>query len=173
MASHDARTRLALTYGTFDLFHIGHARLFQRIKARYDTLVVGVSTDAFNTVKGKESVMSFEDRMEVVRACRWVDGVLPETHWAQKEEDIRRLGADALVMGDDWEGAFDHFSHLCDVIYLPRTEAVSSSGLKASVLSQMERMRSRARYLESMTELSASRPISGTESGRRLSVRRP
>lgn len=155
--------RLAITYGTFDLFHIGHARLFQRIKARYGRLVVGVSTDAFNAVKGKEAVMPFRDRMEVVRACRWVDAVIPETHWGQKEDDIRRFRVDALVMGDDWQGAFDHFSSLCEVLYLPRTELVSSSHLKASVINQVERMRSRARYEKSLESLVA--PISAGRGG--------
>lgn len=145
--------RVAITYGTYDLFHIGHARLFQRIKARFGHLIVGVSTDAFNAQKGKEAVMPFRDRMEVVRACRWVDAVIPETHWGQKEEDIRGLQIDALVMGDDWLGTFDHLSGLCEVIYLPRTELVSSSHLKASVIDQMERLRSRDRHERSLRSL--------------------
>lgn len=146
------RLTTALTYGTFDLFHIGHARLFQRIKERFDRLIVAVSTDAFNEQKGKQSVMPYADRVEIVRACRWVDAVIPEIHWAQKADDIQRLGADALVMGDDWEGVFDHFSNLCEVVYLPRTQVVSSSQLKRSVAEQMARGQSRVRYLEGQSE---------------------
>jgi len=121
----------AITYGTFDLFHVGHVRLFQRIRQRYEFLIVGVSSDAFNAVKGKVSVMPHADRMELVRACRWVDLVIPETCWDQKERDIVEHGADAFVMGDDWLGKFDHLEHLCEVVYLPRTEGVSSSLLRS------------------------------------------
>lgn len=126
--------RVALTYGTYDLFHVGHVRLFQRIKQRFDRLVVAVSTDEFNAIKGKKSVVPFADRVELVRACRYVDEVIAENDWAQKESDIIRLGADALVMGDDWAGRFDHLGPLCDVLYLPRTEGVSSTELKADVV---------------------------------------
>lgn len=123
---------VALTYGTYDLFHIGHVRLFERIKQRYDRLIVAVSTDEFNALKGKQSVVPHADRVAMVAACRWVDEVIPETDWAQKERDIVTYGADAVVMGCDWTGRFDHLQPLCDVVYLPRTEGVSSSQLKAS-----------------------------------------
>lgn len=129
---------VALTYGTFDLFHIGHVRLFQRIKQRFDRLVVAVSTDEFNAVKGKKSVVPFADRAEMVRACRFVDEVIAETDWAQKAADIARHAADALVMGGDWEGRFDHLGSLCDVLYLPRTEGVSSTELKADVVAVLK-----------------------------------
>lgn len=133
--AHDTRRgTVALTYGTYDLFHIGHVRLFERIRQRYDRLVVAVSTDEFNAIKGKRSVVPYADRVEMVRACRWVDEVIPETDWAQKERDIVALGADAVVMGSDWEGRFDHLKPLCDVVYLPRTEGVSSTELKADVV---------------------------------------
>lgn len=125
---------LALTYGTFDLFHVGHVRLFQRIKQRFDRLVVAVSTDEFNALKGKRSVVPFADRVEMVRACRFVDEVIAEADWAQKEIDILQHAADALVMGDDWQGRFDHLGALCRVLYLARTEGVSSSELKAEVV---------------------------------------
>jgi cytidyltransferase-like protein len=84
--------RTAITYGTFDLFHIGHVRLLQRIKERFDFVIVAVSTDEFNALKGKKSVMSFDERMEVVKACRWVDLVIAETGWDQKERDIMVYG---------------------------------------------------------------------------------
>lgn len=124
----------ALTYGTYDLFHVGHLRLFERIKQRYDRLVVAVSTDEFNAIKGKQSVVPYADRVALVAACRYVDAVIPETDWAQKERDIVAQGADAVVMGSDWEGRFDHLKALCDVLYLPRTDGVSSTELKADVV---------------------------------------
>jgi len=121
---------VAITYGTFDLFHVGHVRLFQRIKQRYDRLIVAVSTDGFNALKGKQAVVPFEDRIELVRACRYVDLAIAEHDWAQKRNDIVTYGADAFVMGSDWEGRFDDLKDLCEVVYLPRTEGVSSSELK-------------------------------------------
>lgn len=126
---------VAITYGTFDLFHIGHVRLFERIKRRFGYLVVAVSTDEFNAVKGKRSVMPFADRLEMVKACRHVDFAIAEHGWDQKPSDIERFGAAAFVMGSDWEGRFDHLCALCEVIYLPRTEGVSSSDLKVAIRS--------------------------------------
>lgn len=125
---------VALTYGTYDLFHIGHVRLFERIKQRFDRLIVAVSTDEFNAIKGKQSVVPFADRLAMVQACRWVDEVIAESDWTQKERDIAAHGADAVVMGSDWAGRFDHLQPLCDVLYLPRTEGVSSTELKADVV---------------------------------------
>jgi glycerol-3-phosphate cytidylyltransferase len=129
IAKHHART--AITYGTFDLFHVGHVRLFRRIKEKYGHLIVAVSTDEFNTIKGKKSVMKFADRVELVRSCRWVDLVIAETSWEQKEQNIAYYSVDAFVMGDDWSGKFDYLSKLCEVIYMPRTEGVSSTMLRS------------------------------------------
>jgi glycerol-3-phosphate cytidylyltransferase len=134
--SHGHHT-VALTYGTYDLFHIGHVRLFERIKQRYDRLVVAVSTDEFNAIKGKACVVSFADRVAMVRACRHVDEVIAEETWQQKRRDIRAFGADALVMGSDWTDRFDEFKDACEVVYLPRTEGVSSTQLKADVVAQV------------------------------------
>lgn len=128
------RPTTALTYGTYDLFHIGHVRLFERIKQRYGKLIVAVSTDEFNAIKGKKSVVPFADRVAMVRACRYVDDVIPESDWAQKESDVLALSVDAVVMGSDWTGRFDELKALCDVVYLPRTEGVSSTELKAEVV---------------------------------------
>jgi len=125
---------VALTYGTFDLFHVGHVRLFERIRRRYDRLIVAVSTDEFNAGKGKQAVVPFADRVAVVQACRWVDAVIAETCWDQKSADVVAHGVDAFVMGDDWQGRFDFLKPLCDVVYLPRTEGVSSSLLKQQVV---------------------------------------
>jgi glycerol-3-phosphate cytidylyltransferase len=124
---------VAITYGTYDLMHVGHVRLFRRIKERFDFLIVAVSTDEFNAIKGKRSVVPFADRIEMVRACRYVDLAIPENDWAQKPKDIATYGADAFVMGSDWEGRFDELKSLCEVVYLPRTEGVSSSELKLAV----------------------------------------
>ena len=124
---------VAITYGTYDLFHIGHVNLFRRIKERFDILVVAVSTDEFNDIKGKRSAVPFADRIEMVRACRYVDLAIPEAGWGQKETDIVDYGADAMVMGSDWAGHFDSLKTLCEVIYLPRTEGVSSSDLKQHI----------------------------------------
>lgn len=126
-------TTVAITYGTYDLFHVGHVRLFERIKRTFDFLIVAVSTDEFNAVKGKQSTVPFDDRIELVRACRHVDLAIPETGWAQKEGDIVHYGADAFVMGSDWQGKFDHLKWFTEVIYLPRTEGVSSTELKQHI----------------------------------------
>ena len=126
---------VAITYGTYDLFHIGHVRLFERIKQRFGFLIVAVSTDAFNALKGKRSVVPYADRLAMVQACRHVDMAIAEESWAQKAGDIVRYGCDAFVMGSDWEGRFDVLKPLCEVIYLQRTDGVSSSGLKQAVRS--------------------------------------
>ena len=130
----DAPRGTAITYGTYDLFHVGHVRLLRRIKERYGFLIVAVSTDEFNAVKGKRAIVPFADRIEVVRACRHVDLAIAEAGWAQKEQDIREYGCTAFVIGDDWRGRFDHLRALCEVVYLPRTDGVSSSELKSQVL---------------------------------------
>jgi glycerol-3-phosphate cytidylyltransferase len=127
------RTTIAITYGTYDLFHIGHVNLFRRIKERFGTLIVAVSTDDFNAIKGKRSAVRFEDRIEMVRACRYVDLAIAEAGWGQKERDIVEHGADAMVMGSDWTGRFDELKSLCEVVYLPRTDGVSSSELKQHI----------------------------------------
>ena len=122
-----------ITYGTFDLLHIGHLNLLERLSAMGDELFVGVSTDAFNDIKGKKAVMSYEDRMRLVAALRCVSGVLAEENWAQKEHDIKRLKVDVLAMGDDWEGKFDHFGAFCRVVYLPRTTGISTTFLRETI----------------------------------------
>ncbi|RRN55410.1 glycerol-3-phosphate cytidylyltransferase [Pseudoxanthomonas sp. SGNA-20] len=124
---------LVLTYGTFDLLHVGHVNLLRRARALGDRLVVGLSSDAFNALKRKQSTQSYADREAVLRAIRYVDDVFPEESWEQKAEDIRRLGAGLLVMGSDWTGHFDHLACHCPVRYLPRTENISSSALKAEI----------------------------------------
>lgn len=122
-----------LTYGTFDLFHLGHVRLLRRLAALGDELVVGCSTDEFNKLKGKKSVMPFEQRLEILEACRYVDKVLPERDWDQKRDDILREEISVFGMGDDWTGKFDHLTDICEVVYLPRTENISTTQLRAEV----------------------------------------
>lgn len=124
---------VAITYGTYDLFHIGHVRLFERISQRFGFVIAAVSSDEFNAIKGKKSEVPFADRIEMVRACRFVDLAIAENGWEQKEHDILHFGADAFVMGSDWSGRFDHLKSLTEVIYLPRTEGISSTELKQSI----------------------------------------
>ena len=119
-----------LTYGTFDLFHIGHLKLLQRLSALGDRLVVGVSTDEFNAGKGKSSVVSYEDRAAIVGGIKGVDLVIPETSWEQKASDIREHDVDVFAIGDDWTGKFDELKELCEVVYLTRTDGISSTEIK-------------------------------------------
>ena len=107
--------------------------LLRRARELGDRLVVGLSSDHFNALKNKSSTQSYTDRAAVLRAIRYVDEVFPEDTWEQKADDIVRIGADLLVMGSDWTGRFDALSRYCRVHYLPRTEHVSSSSLKAAI----------------------------------------
>ncbi len=119
-----------LTYGTFDLFHIGHLRLLERARALGDRLVVGVSTDKFNEIKGKKTLIPFEHRSAIVAGIRYVDLVIPEKNWEQKIVDIEKHQVDIFVMGDDWKGKFDELEKFCKVIYLERTEKISTTQFK-------------------------------------------
>ena len=119
-----------ITYGTFDLFHIGHLRLLQRLRALGDHLTVAVSTDEFNALKGKSSIVPYADRAAIVANCRFVDAVIPEESWDQKAKDVARYGIDIFGMGDDWAGKFDGLESSCKVVYLPRTTGISSTSIK-------------------------------------------
>lgn len=129
-----SRQRTILTYGTFDLFHFGHVRLLKRLAKLGDRLIVACSTDEFNAVKGKKTVVPYDNRVEVLQACRYVDLVIPEYDWAQKRDDVVKYNVDVFAMGDDWAGKFDDLADLCDVVYLPRTENVSTTDLKRAVI---------------------------------------
>lgn len=116
-----------ITYGTFDVFHYGHVHLLKRARALGDYLLVALSTDEFNRLKGKKALYSYEQRKEILEACRYVDEVIPENTWEQKEDDVRTHDVCIFVMGDDWEGKFDFLKSTCEVVYLPRTQGVSST----------------------------------------------
>jgi len=122
-----------ITYGTFDLFHLGHLRILERAKALGDYLVVAVSTDKFNAIKHKTSTYPYEHRKDIVAAIKYVDEVIPENTWEQKADDIRKHNIDVLVMGDDWKGEFDSLSDYCEVVYLPRTDNISSTIIKSQI----------------------------------------
>jgi glycerol-3-phosphate cytidylyltransferase len=148
--------RTVLTYGTFDLLHRGHLNLLRRAKGLGDRLVVGVSTNEFNESKGKKTIIDFEDRLEIVRSIRYVDEVFAESCWEQKIEDVRRLSANTFVMGDDWAGKFDFLKGACEVVYLPRTLGVSSTGLRSEV-NRRERQ-----FYEARKSLELFSPLRGT-----------
>lgn len=119
-----------ITYGTFDLFHIGHLNILKRAKELGDYLIVAVSSDAFNEIKGKKCVIPDYERMEIVKAIRYVDEVILEESWDQKVEDVKKYNIDTFVMGDDWKGQFDFLEKYCNVVYLPRTKGISTTQLK-------------------------------------------
>jgi choline-phosphate cytidylyltransferase/glycerol-3-phosphate cytidylyltransferase len=121
-----------LTYGTFDLLHYGHIRLLQRAKALGDYLIVAVSTDEFNAIKGKKSYHDYETRKKMLEAVRYVDLVIPEKTWEQKISDVNDYKIDVVVMGSDWAGSdrFDYLKDYCEVVYLDRTEGISTTKIK-------------------------------------------
>ncbi len=122
-----------ITYGTFDMFHIAHLNLLKRAKEYGDRLIVGVSTDEFNRQKGKKTLIPFQERIEIVKAIRYVDEAIAEKSWDQKIEDIKKYDIDIFVIGDDWKGKFDYLKEYCEVVYLPRTEGISTSLLKENL----------------------------------------
>jgi len=119
-----------ITYGTFDLLHWGHIRILERAKAHGDYLIVALSTDEFNAIKHKQAYYSYEHRKLILEAIKYVDEVIPENNWEQKIEDVKRLNIDVFVMGNDWQGEFDFLKEYCEVIYLPRTENISTTQIK-------------------------------------------
>ena len=119
-----------MTYGTFDLLHYGHINILKRAKSLGDYLIVGLSSDEFNELKGKKSVMSYEERKEILESIRYVDKVIKESNWEQKVDDVIKYNIDVFVIGDDWEGKFDFLKEYCEVVYLPRTKSISTTLLK-------------------------------------------
>ncbi|WP_339283224.1 glycerol-3-phosphate cytidylyltransferase [Oceanobacillus sp. FSL K6-3682] len=119
-----------ITYGTFDLLHTGHINILRRAKEFGDYLIVAISADEFNAIKGKKAYYSFEQRKAILEAIRYVDEVIAEETWEQKIEDVQKHDVDVFVMGDDWEGKFDFLKGYCEVVYLPRTVGISTTKIK-------------------------------------------
>lgn len=119
-----------ITYGTYDLLHVGHINLLRRAKELGDYLIVVLSTDEFNAIKNKKAYHSYEDRKIILESIRYVDEVLPEYNWEQKIQDVIENDVDIFVMGDDWKGKFDFLKDYCEVVYLPRTEGISTTKIK-------------------------------------------
>jgi glycerol-3-phosphate cytidylyltransferase len=121
-----------LTYGTYDLLHYGHINLLKRAKELGDYLIVGLSTDEFNEIKGKKAYHNYETRKLMLEAIRYVDLVIPEESWSQKIDDIKKYQVDLLVMGDDWSDSekFTSLKEYCEICFLPRTKGISTSKIK-------------------------------------------
>ncbi|MEK4298292.1 glycerol-3-phosphate cytidylyltransferase [Oceanobacillus sp. FSL W8-0428] len=119
-----------ITYGTFDLLHTGHINILRRAKEFGDYLIVAISADEFNAIKGKKAYYTFEQRKAILEAIRYVDEVIAEETWEQKIEDVQKHDVDVFVMGDDWEGKFDFLKGYCEVVYLPRTVGISTTKIK-------------------------------------------
>ena len=124
--------KTVITYGTYDLLHFGHIRLLERAKALGDYLIVGVTADDFDRKRGKINVQqSLEERVTAIRKTGIADKVIVEEYEGQKIDDIRKYGVDIFTVGSDWAGYFDYLNEYCEVIYLPRTEGISSSEIRA------------------------------------------
>ena len=122
--------RTVITFGTFDVFHVGHVRVLNRSAALGDRLVVGVSSDKLNFAKkGRNPVFNQEERLEIVGNVKAVDEVFIEESLEQKRDYVLEHQADILVMGDDWSGEFDYLNDICQVVYLPRTPSVSTTAI--------------------------------------------
>jgi glycerol-3-phosphate cytidylyltransferase len=129
--------RTVLTYGTFDVLHVGHIHLLRRARELGDRLIVGLSTDEFNSSKHKSALLDYGNRKAVLEAVRYVDLVIPEATWEQKVSDVREYDVDVFVIGDDWTGQFDFLKELCEVRYLSRTPEISSAEIKRSLVASV------------------------------------
>jgi glycerol-3-phosphate cytidylyltransferase len=119
-----------ITFGTFDVFHVGHLRILQRAKDYGERLIVGVSTDALNyRKKGKYPVYTQDERTEIIRAINGVNEVFLEESLEKKRDYVQRFKADILIMGEDWKGKFDELMDICNVVYLTRTPSVSTTAV--------------------------------------------
>jgi len=116
-----------ITFGTFDVFHIGHVSILERAKSYGDYLIVGVSSDDLNlSKKGRKPIYSEKDRKKIIKSLSCVDEVFSETSLELKRQYINDFNADILIMGDDWKGKFDNHKDQCEVVYLPRTPSIST-----------------------------------------------
>ena len=124
-----------ITYGTYDLLHIGHIKMLRRCRALGSRLIVAVSTDEFNLkMKNKVCIQPYAERKEIVESLRYVDLVIPEESWDQKAEDVKKYCVNTFAIGDDWAGHFDFLKELCQVVYLPRTEGISTTSRKQDIV---------------------------------------
>lgn len=121
-------SRRIITFGTFDVFHIGHINILERAKKQGDYLIVGVSSDTLNFIKKQRNpIYNQKQRVKIIQSLRFVDEVFVEESLDLKPEYIKQHKADILVMGSDWVGRFDNMKELCDVIYLERTPSISTT----------------------------------------------
>ncbi|MGI6509417.1 MAG: glycerol-3-phosphate cytidylyltransferase [Erysipelotrichaceae bacterium] len=129
------KKKVVLTYGTFDILHYGHIRLLKRAKALGDYLIVAISTDEFNDIKGKKAYYDYKTRKEMLEAIKYVDKVIPENDWEQKVKDVLDNDVDIVTMGDDWTNSarFEYLREYCDVVYLSRTENISTTRIKSDL----------------------------------------
>ena len=127
----DKKIKTVLTYGTFDLLHYGHLEILKKASLLGDQLIVGLSTDEFNKLKGKTCVLSYAKRKEFLESLDYVTKVIPEDNWEQKITDVKENDVDIFVMGSDWQGKFDEIKKYCKVIYFPRTKGISTTKLKS------------------------------------------
>lgn len=119
-----------ITFGTFDVFHIGHLRILERAKSLGDELIVGVSSDDLNfSKKGRLPIYTQKERMEIIKSLKCVDAIFLEESLEKKAEYIKHYTANILVMGDDWKGRFDIFQNICEVVYLERTPSISTTAI--------------------------------------------
>lgn len=151
-----------ITYGTYDLLHYGHIRLLERAKSLGDYLIVGVTADGFDRARGKINVQqSLMERIEAVRATGLADEIIIEEYEGQKIDDIKRLDVDIFTVGSDWKGHFDYLNEFCKVVYLDRTEGVSSSGIRSEErtlrlglvgeLPALDKIRQECKYVNGVT----------------------
>lgn len=130
-----------ITYGTYDLLHYGHINLLKRARALGDYLVVAISTDEFNKkMKNKICVQTYEERKMILESLRYVDLVIPEKNWEQKINDINLYKIDTFCIGDDWKGKFDFLKDYCNVVYLPRTQGISTTQRKGQVIQMFSKI---------------------------------
>lgn len=129
------RKKRVITYGTFDMFHIGHLKLLERLSKLADEVIVAVSTDEFNELKNKKVLIPYKQRAQIVESIKYVSKVIPEESWEQKKYDVKKYDIDVFAIGKDWEGKFDFLKECCEVVYLERTQDISTTQLKKSLSS--------------------------------------
>ena len=125
--------KTVITYGSFDILHKGHINLLKRAKSLGDKLIVAISSDEFNEGKHKTALLNYENRKYVLEAIKYVDLVIPEESWEQKIIDVKNYNVDTFVIGDDWEGKFDFLKEYCEVVYLKRTNDISSTQIRNDI----------------------------------------